>query len=123
MNNTLDPSNVIEPQLTFNEQFQQQSFDGKPMPLLTIGTPTKYGTLNYIKIGMNNYFNTNSTNALADVNTSTQYGNLNLNSNYNGGIGVYEQAPNAFSYDPSGNTNSSFSAPASIYCSLVIRVG
>ncbi len=123
MNNALDPSNVSAPQLEFSEQFQQQSFNGKPGAIGTIGTTTKYGTLNYLKIGMNNYFDTNSRTPLAVANTSTQYGNLNLNSNYNGQIGVYQQKPNAFTYDPQGKTNSSFSAPASIYCSLAIRVG
>ncbi|WQZ20868.1 hypothetical protein KVL94_05010 [Helicobacter pylori] len=123
MNNALDPNNVSTPQLNFNEQFQQQSFNGKPGLVGTIGTTTKYGTLNFIKIGMNNHFDTNSRTPLAVTDTSAQYGNLNLNSNYNGQIGIYTQEPIAFTYDPSGNTNSSFSAPASIYCSLAIRVG
>ncbi len=123
MNNALNPSNVSTPQLTFNEQFPQQSFNDKPAAMGTLDTQTKYGTLNFIKIGMNNYFNTNSAYSLAVAITDAQYGNLNLNQNYNGQVGVYQQKPNAFTYDPSGNTNSSFSAPASIYCSLAIRVG
>lgn len=125
MNNALDPSNVSTPQLTFNEQFQQQYFGWKPAPVRTIGAPTKYGTLNFIKIGMNNYFNNNiSQGSLAISNSSTQYGNLNsVNYPNYGNFSVLEVDPVAFTYDPSGNTNSSFSAPASIYCSLAIRVG
>ena len=132
MNNALDPSNVSTPQLTFNEQFQQQNFSGKPSPIGTIGAPTKYGTLNFIKIGMNNYFNTNISNGgaitnpsgLATSNNYTQYGNLNsINYPNYGNFNVGSTNPNVFNYDPSGNTNSSFSAPASIYCSLAIRVG
>ena len=131
MNNALDPSNVSTPQLTFNEQFHLPNFGMKPEPIGTISTPTKYGTLNFIRIGMNNYFNTNISNggaitnpsALATSNPSTQYGNLN-SVNYNSGnFDVAITKPGAFTYDPQGNTNSNFSAPASIYCSLAIRVG
>ncbi|WP_232732693.1 hypothetical protein [Helicobacter pylori] len=133
MNNALDPSNVSTPQLTFSEQFEQQDFiDNKPGIRETIGAPTKYGTLNFIKIGMNNYFNTNISNGgavtnpsgLAISNNNTQYGNLNsVNYPNYGNFNVGSTNPNVFTYDPSGNTNSSFSAPASIYCSLAIRVG
>ncbi|GAA8300666.1 hypothetical protein HpNP133_00630 [Helicobacter pylori] len=132
MNNALDPSNVSNPQLTFTEQFMQQNFSGKPSPIGTIGTPTKYGTLNFIKIGMNNYFNTNISNGghltnpsgLAIANGNTQYGNLNsLNYPNYGDFNVGTVKPGVFTYDPQGETNSSFSAPASIYCSLSIRVG
>ncbi len=81
---------------------------------------------------MNNYFNTNISNGgavssppgLATSNNNTQYGNLNsVNYPNYGNFNVGLVAPNVFTYDPSGNTNSSFSAPASIYCSLAIRVG
>ncbi|WP_238830975.1 hypothetical protein [Helicobacter pylori] len=132
MNNALDPSNVSQPQLTFSEQFQQQDFSGKPGLIGTIGAPTKYDTLNFIKIGMNNYFNTNISNGgavtnpsgLATSNNSTQYGNLNsINYPNYSNFKVGSVNPNVFAYDPQGNTNSSFSAPASIYCSLAIRVG
>ncbi len=132
MNNALDPSNVSTPQLIFNEQFPQQLFNNKPSPIGTIGATTKYGTLNFIKIGMNNYFDTNMSgggaitnpSGLAVSNNATQYGNLNsVNYPNYGNFSVSSTKPNVFTYDPSGNTNSSFSAPASIYCSLAIRVG
>lgn len=132
MNNALDPSNVGTPQLTFNEQFPQQSFIGKPRPITPIGGQTKYGTLNFMKIGMTNYFNDNiseggavtNPSCLATSNFSTQYGNLNsISSSSYGDLNLGAVDPNVFAYDPSGKTNSSFSAPPSIYCSLAIRVG
>ncbi|MGL2603794.1 hypothetical protein ACQJ5U_07620, partial [Helicobacter pylori] len=65
-----------------------------------------------------------SPSGLATSNYNTQYGNLNaVNYPNYGNFNVGSVSPIAFSYDPSGNTNSSFSAPASIYCSLAIRVG
>lgn len=132
MNNSLNPNNVGTPNLTFNEPFLQQNFSGKPAPVETINTTTKYGTLNFIKLAMNNYFNVNISNGgqitapsgLATSNNETQYGNLNtVNYPNYGNFNVGEISPNAFAYDPQGKTNSSFSAPASIYCSLAIRVG
>ncbi len=126
MNNALDPSNISNPQLTFTEQFPIQDFSGKPTPVETIGAQTKYGTLNFIKIGMNNYFNINTDNSagLATSNPSTQYGNLNTVDypNY-GDFNIRSVGGDLLTYDPNGKTNSSFSAPASIYCSLAIRVG
>ncbi len=81
---------------------------------------------------MNNYFNTNISNGgnitnpnwLATANSNTQYGNLNsVNYPNYGNFSVGGVGPTVFSYDPKGKTNSSFSAPASIYCSPSIRVG
>ncbi|WP_232781053.1 hypothetical protein, partial [Helicobacter pylori] len=80
------------------------------IPLFHIGTPK--GVSPCIPIAEARGFKALVLGNLNSVN-SPNYGNFNIGATN----------PNVFAYDPSGNTNSSFSAPASIYCSLAIRVG
>lgn len=127
MNNALNPTNVGQNNQSFTEQFYQQfQQDNKPSvgPAQTIGTTTKYGTLNYIKMSLNNYC-TDNIGSSAGVCTlfypSNGYGNTPQNVPSPTYLGSTQQ--NIYNYDQQGRTNSSFSAPASIYCSLSIRVG
>ena len=127
MNNALNPTDVSQNNQSFTEQFYQQfQQDNKPSvgPTQTIGTTTKYGTLNYIKMSLNNYCANNIGNN-AGVTTMYYPENGYGNTPQNTPSPVYLEytQQHIYNYDRQGRTNSSFSAPASIYCSLSIRVG
>ncbi|GAA8259826.1 hypothetical protein HpKG66_10470 [Helicobacter pylori] len=127
MNNALNPTNVIQNNQSFTEQFYQQfqqTDKSIVRPTETIGTTTKYGTLNYIKMSLNNYCADN-IGQNTGVNTmsypSNNYGNTPQNTP--SPVYLWSTQQHIYNYDKKGRTNSSFSAPASIYCSLAIRVG
>lgn len=153
MNNALNPTNVPQNNQSFTEKFLQQNFndpqsnnysgyepDNKPAPggsgsgngpQATIDEVTKYGTLNYIKTSLNNNFIANTGAITGYPNAGIlvlydEYPNrqttIALSSGINGQA-FQQLSPDVLTYDPNGKTNSSFSAPASIYCSLSIRVG
>lgn len=127
MNNALNPTNVSQNNQSFTEQFYQQfQPDNKPSigPTQTIGTTTKYGTLNYIKMNLNNYCADN-VGSDSGVNIMSYPSNNYGNTPQNTPSAVYLRytQQHVYNYDQKGRTNSSFSAPASIYCSLSIRVG
>ena len=127
MNNALNPTNVSQNNQSFTEQFEQQfPQDTKPSigPTPTIGTTTKYGTLNYIKMSLNNYC-TENIGGTSGVNTMSypEEGNGNTPQNIPSPVYLWYTQQHIYNYDKQGRTNSSFSAPASIYCSLSIRVG
>ncbi len=127
MNNALNPTNVSQNNQNFTEQFPQQfQQDHKPrvVPAQTIGTTTKYGTLNYIKMSLNNYCADN-IGSDSGVNTMSypNDGNGNTPQNIPAPVYLWYTQQHIYNYDKQGRTNSSFSAPASIYCSLSIRVG
>lgn len=127
MNNALNPTNVSQTNQSFTEQFPQQ-FQHENKPAVgtsqTIGTTTKYGTLNYIKMSLNNYC-TDNIGGNAGVNTMSypSNGNGNTPQNIPSPVYLWYTQQHIYNYDKQGRTNSSFSAPASIYCSLSIRVG
>ncbi|EEC22284.1 hypothetical protein HP9810_898g1 [Helicobacter pylori 98-10] len=127
MNNALNPTNVSQNNQSFTEQFLQQfEADGKPSPVPapTIGTTTKYGTLNYIKMSLNNYCTENlGTNTGVNTMSYPNNGNGNTQQNIPSPVYLWSTQGHIYNYDKQGRTNSSFSAPASIYCSLAIRVG
>ncbi|GAA7130429.1 hypothetical protein Kyoto67A_01490 [Helicobacter pylori] len=119
MNNALNPTNVSQNNQSFTEQFLQQfQQDNKPSVggSQTIGTTTKYGTLNYIKMSLNNYC-TDNIGSNSGVNT------MSYPQNIPSPVYLWYTQQHIYNYDKQGRTNSSFSAPASIYCSLAIRVG
>ena len=127
MNNALNPTNVSQNNQSFTEQFFQQFLPGHkplPVPIPTIGTTTKYGTLNYIKMSLNNF-------CAENVGSNTGISAMSYPSNDNGNtpqnipsaVYLWYTQQHIYNYDKQGRTNSSFSAPASIYCSLSIRVG
>ena len=127
MNNALNPTNVDQNNQSFTEQFYQQfQQDNKPSvgTSPTIGTTTKYGTLNYIKMNLNNYCSENVGNntGVATMNYPND-GNGNTPQNIPSPAYLWYTQQHVYNYDKQGRTNSSFSAPASIYCSLSIRVG
>ncbi|WRC27299.1 hypothetical protein KVE89_04930 [Helicobacter pylori] len=127
MNNALNPTNVSQNNQSFTEQFLQQfQQDNKPSvgPPKTIGTTTNYGTLNYIKMSLNNYCADNiegDSGVTAMFYPNNGYGNTPNNTPSPAYLWYTQQ--HIYNYDKQGRTNSSFSAPASIYCSLSIRVG
>lgn len=127
MNNALNPTNVSQSNQSFTEQFAQQfQQDNKPAvgPTPTIGTTTKYGTLNYIKMALNNYCaeNMGSNTGVAAMSYPPD-GNGSTPQNIPSPVYLWYTQQHIYNYDRQGRTNSSFSAPASIYCSLSIRVG
>lgn len=127
MNNALNPTNVSQNNQSFTEQFHQQfQQDNKPSvgAAETIGTTTKYGTLNYIKMSLNNYC-TQNIGLDSGVNTMSypSNGNGNTPQDIPSPVYLWYTQGHIYNYDKQGRTNSSFSAPASIYCSLSIRVG
>ena len=127
MNNALNPTNVSQNNQSFTEQFLQQfQPDNKPSigPSQTIGTTTKYGTLNYIKMNLNNYCSDNiGQNTGINTMSYPNDGNGNTPQNIPSPVHLWYTQQHIYNYDKQGRTNSSFSAPASIYCSLAIRVG
>ncbi len=50
-------------------------------------------------------------------------GNGNTPQNNSAPVNLWYTQQHIYNYDQQGRTNASFSAPASIYCSLSIRVG
>ena len=127
MNNALNPTNVSQNNQSFTEQFFAQFQQENKAAIgtsQTIGTTTKYGTLNYIKMSLNNYCTDNIGND-SGVNTMSypNNGNGNTPQNIPSPVYLWYTQQHIYNYDQQGRTNSSFSAPASIYCSLAIRVG
>ncbi|GAA7821209.1 hypothetical protein HpMS150_08110 [Helicobacter pylori] len=127
MNNALNPTNVSQNNQSFTEQFLQQfQQDNKPGvgPSQTIGTTTKYGTINFIKMSLNNYCAENiGSNTGVNTMSYPNDGNGNTPQNIPSPVYLWYTQQHIYNYDKQGRTNSSFSAPASIYCSLAIRVG
>ncbi|GAA7926815.1 hypothetical protein HpBT060_14820 [Helicobacter pylori] len=126
MNNALNPTNVSKNNQSFTEQFLQQfQQDNKPGMVIanTIGTTTKYGTLNYIKMSLNNYCTENIGEMGVNTMSYPSNGNGNTPQDIPSPVYLWYTQQHIYNYDRQGRTNSSFSAPASIYCSLAIRVG
>ena len=137
LNNALNPTNVANTNQSFTEKFLLPDYenngpDNKPRLPSFRPQVTNYGKLNYIKIGLSQNFinNTGGYNEFGEPISSAglcigSYPN-NFNSGFvstNGTFSIYTPSPNILFADMKNRTNSSFSAPASIYCSLAIRVG
>ncbi|GAA7956589.1 hypothetical protein COL5_15300 [Helicobacter pylori] len=116
VNNYLNPSNITKINQSITENFEilrpnveQPSYS----PVNFKGT-TNYGYLNNVKIALGH---TNQGWSMIGWGS-------NSGSTFGGNIGGPTFANiNFFLADTNNETNSSFSAPASIYCSLAIRVG
>ncbi len=116
VNNYLNPSNITQINQSTTENFETLRPNGEhpSYSLVNFQATTNYGYLNSVKI------------ALGHCNTGfsmTGFSNQGGSVFYNGSSGVEFAGINFFLADTNNETNSSFSAPASIYCSLAIRVG
>ncbi|WRD24225.1 hypothetical protein E5K66_06915 [Helicobacter pylori] len=116
VNNYLNPNNItnINQETTENFEILYQNGENPSYQPKNFKATTNYGYLNPVKI------------ALGHTNTGFSMTGISSNGGSafnNGGSGAEFVGINYFLADPNNKTNSSFSAPASIYCSLAIRVG
>ena len=116
VNNYLNPNNVAQINQTTTENFEAlyQNGENPSYSPVNFTANTNYGYLNPVKI------------ALGHTNTGWSMVGWSSNSGsaFGGGLGAATFCGiNYFLADNKNQTNSSFSAPASIYCSLAIRVG
>lgn len=116
VNNYLNPTNItnINQETIENFEILRPSGSNPSYTTFNVKATTKYAYLNPVKI------------ALGHTNTGfsmTGISNQSGSAFYGGTTGVEFAGINFFLADTYNETNSSFSAPASIYCSLAIRVG
>lgn len=116
VNNYINPSNItqINQSTTENFEISYQNGSNPSYSPVNFKATTNYGYLNNVKIALGHY-NTGFS--------MTGISNQSGSAFYNGSSGVEFTGINFFLADTNNQTNSSFSAPASIYCSLAIRVG
>lgn len=116
VNNYLNPNNVTQINQSTTENFEILNPNGLQPSYQPVNfkATTNYGYLNNVKIALG-HANTGFTMLGYDNNGGSVFSNGN-NTSISAGI-------NFFLADNNNQTNSSFSAPASIYCSLAIRVG
>lgn len=116
VNNYLNPNSITNINQETTENFEilyQNGYNPSYKPVNFKAT-TSYGYLNSVKI------------ALGHTNTGWSmvgWGSESGSAFGNGGSAATFSGINFFLADTNNKTNSSFSAPASIYCSLAIRVG
>ncbi len=116
VNNYLNPNNITKINQSITENFEILRPNGANPSYspANFQATTNYGYLNNVKIALGH----NNTGF-----TMTGISNQSGSTFYNGSSGVEFSGINYFLADTNNETNSSFSAPASIYCSLAIRVG
>lgn len=116
VNNYLNPNNVTKINQSIKENFEilRQNGENPSYQPVNFQATTNYGYLNSVKIALGH-----SNQGWSMIG----WGN-NSGSTFGGGYGSATFCGiNFFLADTNNQTNSSFSAPASIYCSLAIRVG
>lgn len=116
VNNYLNPNNVTQINQSTTENFEilRQNGENPSYSPVNFQATTNYGYLNNVKIALGH---TNQGWSMMGWGSSS-------GSAFGGGKGAATfSGINFFLADTNNQTNSSFSAPASIYCSLAIRVG
>ncbi|MFP6007495.1 hypothetical protein ACLF8X_03450 [Helicobacter pylori] len=116
VNNYLNPNNItnINQETTENFEILYQNGSNPSSTPRNFQATTKYAYLNPVKIALGH-----SNTGFSMTGISNQSGSAF----HNGSSGVEFAGINYFLADVNNETNSSFSAPASIYCSLAVRVG
>lgn len=116
VNNYLNPTNVTKINQSITEDFEilRQNGENPSYSPVNFQATTNYGYLNNVKIALG-HNNTGFTMMGWSNNSGSTFGG--------GGVASTFAGINFFLADTNNQTNSSFSAPASIYCSLAIRVG
>ncbi|RVY22371.1 hypothetical protein [Helicobacter pylori] len=116
VNNYLNPNSITQINQSTTENFEILNPNGAhpSYELVNVQATTNYGYLNSVKIALGH--------------TDTGFTMLGYNNNGGSALGngtntTLSAGINFFLADQNNQTNSSFSAPASIYCSLAIRVG
>ncbi|OPG60916.1 hypothetical protein BGL87_08295 [Helicobacter pylori] len=116
VNNYLNPSNITQINQSTTENFEILNPNGENPSYSPVNfqATTNYGYLNNVKIALGH---TNQGWAMIG------WGSGGGSTLGNGSNTALSAGINFFLADTNNQTNSSFSAPASIYCSLAIRVG
>ncbi|WP_120888305.1 hypothetical protein [Helicobacter pylori] len=104
----------INQSITENFEILNQNGENPSYSLVNFKSTTNYGYLNNVKIALGH---TNQGWAIIG------WGSNRGSALGGGGSAATFSGINFFLADTNNQTNSSFSAPASIYCSLAIRVG
>lgn len=116
VNNYLNPNNITQINQSTTENFEilRQNGESPSYSPVNFQATTNYGYLNSVKIALGH---TNQGWSMTGwgSDTGSAFGG-------SGGAATFAGI-NFFLADTNNQTNSSFSAPASIYCSLAIRVG
>lgn len=116
VNNYLNPTNITQINQSTTENFEilRQNGENPSYQPVNFQATTNYGYLNSVKIALGHTNQGWSMMGWGNETGSTFGGS--------GGAATFSGI-NFFLADTNNQTNSSFSAPASIYCSLAIRVG